>query len=107
MACRFGWCDTPATIHADDVSHHTRDLGHGMLLTVDTNGMPITNWMPDWQEWWINKPEEIDTEYGAVATMLCDLPKHYREFREELINDPVFADEVIAMKAKDARETNR
>lgn len=107
MACRFGWCDTPADVHADDISHHTRDLGHGMLLTVDMDGEPVTNWMPDWQEWWIDKPEAIGSEYGDVATMLCDLPKHYREFREALISDPLFAHEVSVMKARDAREVKK
>ncbi|MBT2484626.1 MULTISPECIES: hypothetical protein [unclassified Microbacterium] len=78
-----------------------------MLLTVNMDGQPIANWMPDWGEWWIDKPGEIDTEYDDVAIMLCELPKQYREFREALINDPVFADEVAAVKAKDAAEMNR
>lgn len=104
MACRFGWCETPADLHAEDTSYHTRELGHGMILAVDNDGNAISNWMPDWGEWWIDKPEEIDTEYADVANMLRDLPEQYREFREALIKDPLFADEVAAMKVKDAAE---
>ena len=101
MACRYAWCETPADIHADDVSFHTQELGHGMRLTVENNGTPITMWMPDFDEWWIDKPEDIDTEYASVATMLHDLPANYRRFREELLNDPLFTDEVAIMQAKD------
>lgn len=104
MNCRFGWCETPAALHAEDISYHTRELGYGMILAVDNDGNAISNWMPDWLEWWIDKPEEIDTEYNDVATMLRDLPEQYRAFREALTNDALFADEVAAMKSKDADE---
>ncbi|OZB78169.1 MAG: hypothetical protein B7X41_20255, partial [Microbacterium sp. 14-71-5] len=57
--CRFAWCQTDADEHATDPSRHTRELGYGMLLSVDTDGHPIANWMPDWSEWWINHPEEV------------------------------------------------
>lgn len=77
------------------------------MFAVNIEGQPITNWMPDWQEWWIDRPEEIDAEYDDVASMLCELPKQYREFREALVNDPLFADEVAAMKAKDAAEMSK
>lgn len=105
MACRFGWCETPADIHSDDISHHTRELGYGMLLTVDLQGEPITNWMPDWGEWWIDRPEDIGIEYESVVTMLRDLPANYNAFRDALLSDPSFAEEVATMKARDA-ETN-
>ncbi|WP_091226792.1 hypothetical protein [Microbacterium sp. 3J1] len=104
MACRFGWCETPADLHASDTSHHSRELGYGMMLTVDLQGEPISMWMPDWDEWWIDKPEDVDTEYAGVAAMLRDLPANYTAFRTALVSDPLFADEVAAMKAKDARE---
>lgn len=107
MACRFGWCETPADIHADDISFHTRELGHGMKLTVENDGSPITMWMPDFDEWWIDKPEDVDSEYESVVTMLRNLPENYREFRKALINDPLFATEVATMQAKDAEVMNR
>ncbi|MEZ0141494.1 hypothetical protein AB1285_02155 [Microbacterium sp. NRRL B-14842] len=107
MACRFGWCDTPAKIHADDISYHTRELGHGMLLAVQTDGTPISNWMPDWDEWWIDEPGEIDTEYESVVETLRALPDNYRRFRAELLNDPLFADEVATMQARDKELRNR
>ncbi|MEN0023243.1 MAG: hypothetical protein AAGC61_08170 [Microbacterium sp.] len=100
MACRYAWCETPADIHAEDPSYHTRELGHGMKLTVENNGMPGTNWMPDWSEWWIDKPEDAGTEYESVIAMLRDLPKNYREFREALVNDPLFIEEVATMRAE-------
>lgn len=101
MACRFGWCETSADLHAEDPSYHTRELGFGMKLTVDNNGTPITNWMPDWQEWWIDGPEEIDTEYEPVAAMLSELNSNYTAFHDELVNDPTFALEVTAMKERE------
>lgn len=107
MACRFGWCETPADIHADDTSYHTRELGHGMKLAVENDGTPITMWMPDWDEWWIDSPEDVGTEYEGVVAMLRDLPANYTAFRTALVNDPLFAEEVAAMKAKDAREMKR
>ena len=107
MACRFGWCETPADMHSEDPSYHTRELGFGMLLAVNIDGQPITNWMPDWGEWWIDSPEEIDAEYEAAMVMLRELPRQYREFREALVSDPLFAGEVAAVKAKDAREMRK
>lgn len=104
MACRFSWCETPADIHADDISYHTRELGHGMKLTVELDGRPSTNWMPDWDEWWIDRAEDIGDEYKSVVTMLRELTANYNAFRDALLNDPVFADEVAAMRAKDAKE---
>lgn len=104
--CRFAWCETPDDLHADDTSYHTRELGHGMILSVDNDGNAISNWMPDWSEWWIDKPEDIDREYDAVINMLRDLPRLYREFREALMNDSRFADEVAEMNARDAHEAS-
>lgn len=99
--CRFAWCETDANQHAEDPSYHTRELGFGMLLTVDNEGQPITNWMPDWQEWWIDKPDEIDTEYTSVAEMLRGLRANFTAFREALTSDPQYAAEVEAMKVKE------
>ncbi len=107
MACRFVWCETPADIHADDISYHTRELGHGMKLCVELHGEPITMWMPDWDEWWIDEPEDVDTEYESIAAMLRDLPDNYRRFREELLSDPLFVEEVATMQAKDKEWKNR
>lgn len=104
MACRYAWCETDAKTHADDISWHTRELGFGMKLTVQLDGSPITLWMPNFDEWWIDKPEDVDSEYEGVVAMLRDLPRVYREFREALVKDPLFAEEVAAMKANDAKE---
>lgn len=97
--CRFAWCETDANQHAEDPSYHTRELGFGMLLTVNNEGQPIANWMPDWSEWWIDKPDEIDTEYSSVTAMLCNLTADFNAFRDALIDDPQFAKEVEGMKA--------
>ncbi|MCK2022768.1 hypothetical protein KZC52_07525 [Microbacterium sp. kSW2-24] len=105
--CRLSWCETPADIHAEDVSHHTRELGFGMMLTVDLNGKPMTNWMPDWSEWLNDRPEDFVAEYNDVAVMLTSLPEQFKEFRDALLSDPKFAEEVAAAKAKDASERTK
>jgi hypothetical protein len=99
-ACRFDWCETPADLHHDDPSDHSRDLGFGMKLCIDNEGNPITNWMPDWSEWWIDTHGDISTEYEGVAKMLSELEANYTAFRNDLINDPRFAREVEAMQAE-------
>ncbi|CAN7221605.1 hypothetical protein LJR044_003170 [Microbacterium foliorum] len=72
-----------------------------MLLAVNVEGQPISNWMPDWSEWWINRPDEIDTEYASVADMLRNLSQTFRAFRDALASDPEFAAEVAAMKERE------
>ncbi|VXC29529.1 conserved hypothetical protein [Microbacterium sp. 8M] len=100
--CRFDWCQTDALEHRVDPSHHTRDLGHGMLLSVDMEGRPIANWMPDWSEWWINHPEDV-TEFDGVTDMLRGLKRDYENFRNALMADPKFAVEVAIVRMRDQR----
>lgn len=81
--CQFDWCETPAEMHAEDPTYHTRELGFGMLLAVDLEGNPYVNWMPDWSEWWA-AGHEVEQEFEPVIQMLQGIPANLARFTEAL-----------------------